>query len=175
MDLVSSRRIYACPIPGCPRTFSRSSMLQKHVHDHKTLRRDVGLPFVLKQLCLPSPAVSLCCVYIGKPTALSYLNPRFTDMHPHETRLDAQTIMPLLSQACSEHVLRTLRTHSAMWTYERCWWTRQHLLRIINRLVTAANGRGHPINTRHRAQAETELDYVLWDTWGENWRHRGLP
>ena len=149
-------------------------MLQKRVHDHKTLRRDVGIRHVLTHAGMPSPAASLCATFIGKPTALSSLNLRLADMHCHETRLDATKFVPLLNAAHDSTQLLRIQQHTATWSYEHCIWMKRLLERVVARLVTAANGRGHPINTKQRNAAYRELDDFLLDVWGYNWRHRGL-
>lgn len=171
---MSTRPKHLCDIGYCRRAYTSKVSLQKHRLEHYNMRGDVSIEAVLGQARVPSPAAALCAEFVGHDNALTCLKIRQVDLTTEELSNKAADLINILGGALSSKLLKQHRSNTAYWSYDSCIHARWFLQSIISRTVTAMNGRANPRNKRHRESAFDNLDYILCDVWGYNWRHRGM-
>ena len=171
MTRSSNSDVHVCRFAGCSRTFAQRESLEVHEREHEIRRKQVAHDRILEAWGLPGPACLLCKQF-ARDTATSYLHVRLQDVERLLPSCKIHALLPILD-AHSNDVIRSVRKVTTYWSFERCVDAKREVHRIMNKLVTLANGRGHPDNKMMRLAVTQELDDLLFLVLG-NWWHRGL-
>lgn len=177
MPRLSSATVHVCRFAGCFKTFKRLEGLEAHEHEHHLHRKQIAHDRILEDWGLPS-SVCLLCKEFAKGTATSYLHVRILDVEHLLPQFHSgymrkiQALLPILDAHSSDDE-RSISKLAAHWSYEQCFSVKCTIHRLMNKLVTEANGRGHPDNKIMRSAITQEVDYLLFEVLG-SWRRRGL-
>ena len=163
---------YSCTMVGCPRSFTSRKALQRHLDEHRCLRRDVLLTALLtRSNLLPGPAIDLCVKFVGQESALKILKIRQEDLDVRSVA--AAPLIPATSYPITKIMRVSILRATLSWEFSRCVEAKRTLERLISRLVTAFNGRGHLANLAQRQAACDEMIELMFTLMGR-WNHRGL-
>jgi hypothetical protein len=163
---------YSCTVVGCPRSFASCNAFQRHLDEHRTLRRDVLLAALLtRSKLLPGPAIDLCAQFVGQESALKILKIRHEDLDKRS--LAAAPLIPAMSYPVTKIMRVSIVRATLSWEFLQCVEAKRTLERLISRLVTAFNGRGHLAHAAQRQAACDEMIELMFTLMGR-WNHRGL-